>query len=160
MKCNSMKDCHGQSCIFCEIVNRQTETEILIRDEELCCFRDLNPGAEHHYLVVPNIHIDSCISLMKEHVPMVKEMVKMAKAVLLKHNFNNLDDIRLGFHIPPFYSVHHLHLHVLAPASQMDIHSLWTYGPQAFWFITAEDLIQKLNNQFKPSALIRPCTLI
>ncbi|XP_061099926.1 receptor-type tyrosine-protein phosphatase epsilon-like [Conger conger] len=48
----------------------RTGLEEVFKDEELWCFRDFNPGAEHHYLVVPNIHIDSCISLTKEHVPM------------------------------------------------------------------------------------------
>ncbi|KAJ8356876.1 hypothetical protein SKAU_G00196700 [Synaphobranchus kaupii] len=116
-------------------------------DDELCCFRDLEPGAEHHYLVVPNRHIDSCISLRKEHVPLVEKMVEMGKAVLLKHHVADLADIRMGFHVPPFYSVPHLHLHVLAPASQMNLRSLYNYGPRAFWFITVDQLLQKLNSK-------------
>ncbi|XP_061097785.1 adenosine 5'-monophosphoramidase HINT3-like isoform X2 [Conger conger] len=115
-------------------------------DEELCCFRDLKPGAKHHYLVVPNRHIVSCASLRKEDMPLVRKMMEIGKALLLKHHFNDLDDTRLGFHIPPFYSVPHLHLHVLAPASQMDLRSLLIYGPQSFRFLTSEKLLQKLNS--------------
>lgn len=144
-----MDHCNGydQNCIFCEVVQRKTDTEILQSDEELCCFRDLVPGAKHHYLVVPNTHIVSCLSLRKEHVPLVKKMVEVGKAVLLKHNFTDLRDIRLGFHVPPFTSVPHLHLHVLAPASEMDSRSLRNYGPQSFRFLTAEKLLKKLNSQ-------------
>ncbi|KAJ8270544.1 hypothetical protein GJAV_G00116170 [Gymnothorax javanicus] len=140
-------DGYDQSCDFCKIVNKETDTEILQSDEVLCCFRDVKPGAEHHYLVVPRMHIDSCKSLKKEHVSLVKKMVEMGKAVLLKQHFTDLSDIRLGFHIPPFYTVPHLHLHVLAPASQMTDRSLHTYGPRAFWFITADKLIQRLNSK-------------
>ena len=43
---------------------------------------------------------------------------------------------RMGFHLPPFSSVPHLHLHVLFPASEMNSRSLSRYGPQSYWFIT------------------------
>ncbi|KAJ8356873.1 hypothetical protein SKAU_G00196670 [Synaphobranchus kaupii] len=91
-----MNQCNGydQSCIFCKIVNRESEAEILQHDDELCCFRDLKPGADHHYLVVTNRHIDSCFSLRREHVPLVEKMVEMGKAVLLKHHVADLADIR------------------------------------------------------------------
>lgn len=42
----------------------------------------------------------------------------------------------MGFHIPPFTSVPHLHLHVLSPASKMGMRSQLRYGPQSHWFIT------------------------
>lgn len=43
---------------------------------------------------------------------------------------------RLGFHLPPFSSVPHLHLHALAPASKMNLKSQLRYGQQSYWFIT------------------------
>lgn len=45
----------------------------------------------------------------------------------------------MGFHIPPFTSVPHLHLHVLSPASKMSMKSQLRYGPQSHWFITVSD---------------------
>ncbi|XP_029588743.1 histidine triad nucleotide-binding protein 3-like isoform X2 [Salmo trutta] len=58
---------------------------------------------------------------------------------------------RMGFHMPPFSSVPHLHLHVIAPASQMSIRSLSHYGPQSYWFITMDRMVQQLrtHNQVK-----------
>ena len=40
------------------------------QDEEITCFRDIKPGAPHHYLVVPTKHVGNCKSLGKEHIPM------------------------------------------------------------------------------------------
>uniref|UniRef100_A0A8C7G2F7 HIT domain-containing protein n=1 Tax=Oncorhynchus kisutch TaxID=8019 RepID=A0A8C7G2F7_ONCKI len=106
------------------------------KDDELVCFRDLKPGARHHYLVVPRTHVGNCKSLRKEHIPLVEKMEEMGRSVLQKKKVTDLDDIRMGFHMPPFSSIPHLHLHVIAPASQMSIRSLRNYGPQSYWFIT------------------------
>lgn len=45
---------------------------LLLQDEEISCFRDIKPGAPHHYLVVPTKHVGNCKSLTKEHVPLGK----------------------------------------------------------------------------------------
>ncbi|KAG9328789.1 hypothetical protein JZ751_010653 [Albula glossodonta] len=144
-----MNPCDGYdaSCVFCKIANREKDAEILESDEELCCFPDVKPGAQHHYLVIPRMHLGNCLSLRKEHVPLVQRMMEMGKAVLQKSHVTDLTDIRLGFHVPPFSSVPHLHLHVLAPASQMDPRSLRMYGPQSVWFLSADQLLKKLNSQ-------------
>uniref|UniRef100_A0A8C4QBF6 Aprataxin n=1 Tax=Eptatretus burgeri TaxID=7764 RepID=A0A8C4QBF6_EPTBU len=52
---------------------------------------------------------------------------------------------RFGFHWPPFTSVDHLHLHVLAPASQMGLLSRLAYRPGSPWFVTADWLLQRLK---------------
>uniref|UniRef100_A0A671QCG4 HIT domain-containing protein n=1 Tax=Sinocyclocheilus anshuiensis TaxID=1608454 RepID=A0A671QCG4_9TELE len=65
---------------------------------------DIHPGAPHHYLV---------------HVPLVEKLVETGKEILQKNNVTDLNDVRFGFHWPPFCSVTHPHLHVLAPVSQM-----------------------------------------
>ncbi|KAG7263946.1 hypothetical protein CRUP_007013, partial [Coryphaenoides rupestris] len=117
-------DCE-EDCIFCLISQDQVEyTEVIVKDDELVCFRDIEPAAPHHYLVIPREHIDSCLSLTKKHVCLVEKMVKMGKAVLRAQGITDMQDIRLGFHRPPFTSVQHLHLHVLAPASEISRYML------------------------------------
>ncbi|KAM9798653.1 adenosine 5'-monophosphoramidase HINT3-like [Neosynchiropus ocellatus] len=132
-------------CDFCVIVNGQTGTEILMSDDELVCFRDVKPGAAHHYLVIPRTHIENCKSLQGKDIPLVERMKEMGLSVLLKSNVKDLEDIRLGFHIPPFNSVPHLHLHVLAPTSKMNSLALRRFGPQSHWFLTVDKALSQLR---------------
>ncbi|XP_071380108.1 adenosine 5'-monophosphoramidase HINT3 [Centroberyx affinis] len=138
---------YDKKCIFCKIVNKEIGTELLHCDEEISCFRDIKPGAPHHYLVVPTKHVGNCRSLSKEHVPLVERMVETGKEILQKNNVTDLSDVRFGFHWPPFCSVTHLHLHVLAPVSQMGFMSRVFYRLNSYWFVTAEQLIQILNSK-------------
>uniref|UniRef100_A0A8C8H7N0 HIT domain-containing protein n=1 Tax=Oncorhynchus tshawytscha TaxID=74940 RepID=A0A8C8H7N0_ONCTS len=139
----------GPSTISFDSINchfyLNTNTSYCYCDDELVCFRDLKPGARHHYLVVPRTHVGNCKSLRKEHIPLVEKMEEMGRSVLHKKKVTDLDDIRMGLHMPPFSSVPHLHLHVIAPASQMSITSLRNYGPQSYWFITVNRSKQKLK---------------
>ncbi|XP_054474808.1 adenosine 5'-monophosphoramidase HINT3-like [Anoplopoma fimbria] len=122
-----------ESCIFCSIANEQDQmTEVIKKNEELVCFRDIVPAAPHHYLVVSKEHISSCFSLQRRHVDLVERMAEMGKAVLHDQGITNMKDIRMGFHQPPYTSVKHLHLHVLAPASKI-------YKILEYKFIPASD---------------------
>ncbi|XP_065154634.1 adenosine 5'-monophosphoramidase HINT3 [Paramisgurnus dabryanus] len=139
-------DGYDIKCIFCKIINGEMGTELLHNDEEISCFRDIHPGAPHHYLVVPTKHVGNCKSLGKEHIPLVEKMVEMGKEILRKNNVTDLNDVRFGFHWPPFCSVTHLHLHVLAPTSQMGFLSRLVYRLNSYWFVTADQLLERLNS--------------
>ncbi|XP_049585983.1 adenosine 5'-monophosphoramidase HINT3 [Syngnathus scovelli] len=142
---------YDKKCIFCKIVHHEMDTELLHCDEDISCFRDIKPGAPHHYLVVPTKHVGNCKSLGKQHVPLVKQMMEIGKEVLRKNNVTDISDVRFGFHWPPFCSVAHLHLHVLAPASQMSFMSRLFYRLNSYWFITVEQLIELLNSKEESS---------
>ncbi|XP_018550086.1 adenosine 5'-monophosphoramidase HINT3 [Lates calcarifer] len=135
----------GEDCPFCQIVNKQTDTEILLSDDQLVCFRDLKPGATHHYLIIPRRHIDNCKTLQGDDIPLVEQMQKMGRSILEKNEVCDQDDVRMGFHLPPFSSVPHLHLHALAPASKMNFRSQLHYGPQSHWFITVDKVLSQLR---------------
>ncbi|KAG9493539.1 hypothetical protein GDO78_001440 [Eleutherodactylus coqui] len=138
---------YDAKCVFCRICNSQEGgAELLHSDEELACFRDIRPGAPHHYLVVPKAHVGNCKTLTNEHVQLVQNMVEIGKCVLQKNNVTDMEDIRLGFHWPPFCSISHLHLHVLAPASQLGFLSRMIYRLNSYWFITADQLIERLQS--------------
>lgn len=134
-------------CIFCRIAKGQTDTELLHSDDDFVCFQDHRPQATHHYLVVSKAHIPSLKHLNSDHVPTIKRMAEIGKEVLCKQN-GNLDDYRAGFHWPPFLMVQHLHLHVLAPESQLGfINRHIVFRKDSWVFTTAEASIEYLRSK-------------
>ena len=51
------------NCIFCKIVSGEIKGTIVYRDDRTTAFRDINPAAPTHILIVPNRHIDSVNAL-------------------------------------------------------------------------------------------------
>ncbi|XP_034555595.1 histidine triad nucleotide-binding protein 3-like [Notolabrus celidotus] len=136
-----------ETCIFCLIAHgKDEEAEVMKKNKELVCFRDIDPAAPHHYLVIPKQHINSCHSLHKGHIGLVKRMAEMGKEVLQDQGFTDAKDIRMGFHQPPYTSVNHLHLHVLAPANQISMYYEYKFIPETDNFLTDEYLTKFLKN--------------
>uniref|UniRef100_A0A3B5L1M0 HIT domain-containing protein n=1 Tax=Xiphophorus couchianus TaxID=32473 RepID=A0A3B5L1M0_9TELE len=126
-----------ESCIFCHFAhNRDEETTVLKQVRKFVCFRDIDPVAPHHYLVIPRDHIVSCKSLNRTHIDLETEL---GTDVCLF--------FRLGFHQPPFISVKHLHLHVLAPASQISTSMQYKFTPGTDRFIAVR-LANKFSSYF------------
>ena len=48
-----------KECIFCNIVNGKTDTRFVFEDDQLVVFKDINPHAPVHDLIVPRRHIRS-----------------------------------------------------------------------------------------------------
>ncbi|XP_072218058.1 adenosine 5'-monophosphoramidase HINT3-like [Leuresthes tenuis] len=142
-----------EECIFCQIANDQDkEVNVLYQNKELVCFEDVCPAAPHHFLIVPRQHIHSCKSLTRRHVSLVERMMELGMAVLRDQGIADMKDIRLGFHKPPFISVGHLHLHVLAPSSKISQSMEYKFTPGSDSFVTAE-CIKKHLQKMSPTAL-------
>ena len=105
------------NCKFCQIISENDKNVILYEDEHLVIFNDIKPSAKHHLLVVPKTHITNANRLNKEHIILLNYMKENAIEFLTKEGliFSKEDEYYLGFHIPPFVMIHHLHLHVLVP---------------------------------------------
>ena len=114
--CENEKSTPG--CGFCNIRDRRLtkygEIEIIWEGERLFAFHDHKlGGSQGHIELCPKECIKNINFLERRHVPMLKEM--RAQVPLLKNRFfGDAAQVRTGFHIPPFYSIKHLHLHVMA----------------------------------------------
>ncbi|KAI0359942.1 HIT-like protein [Trametes cingulata] len=99
-------------CIFCG-ASKENGFNIVWENDHYAVFTDINPSCQHHLQIVPKKHIESVKNLSVTDVGMVQEMIEIGHEVL-----DRLDVPphlrRLGFHIPPYISVPHLHMHVQA----------------------------------------------
>ena len=100
-------DPNPDSCVFCKI-DKSTSHNILFMDHEFIAFSDINPSAHLHFLVVPRQHLGTVNLLSHKHVSMLKRMKEIATMILKERAYNST---RIGFHLPPFNSIYHLHLH-------------------------------------------------
>lgn len=55
-----------EDCIFCKIIRKEIPAEIVYEDDEILAFKDINPAAPIHILVIPKRHIPSLANLEKD----------------------------------------------------------------------------------------------
>jgi Scavenger mRNA decapping enzyme C-term binding len=60
------------------------------------------------------------------------------------NNQTDLNEISLGFHLPPFNSVKHLHLHGIAPKSEMRFFGRWIFKENTWWYKNVDSVIDSL----------------
>jgi len=65
-------------CVFCQIVAGKVPSEILYQDEEIIAFRDINPQAPVHLVIIPKKHIPSLTHLTETETPLIGHMVNAA----------------------------------------------------------------------------------
>lgn len=133
-------------CIFCKISDGVEPSNIVHQDDEFVVFPDMRPAAPHHYLIVPRHHYIDVRHLTAQHVPMVEKMVTLSKEVLTAQG-GSPTSARLGFHMPPFITVRHLHLHVIAPEQEMGFIARGIFKANSLWFVSPEAVIEKLKER-------------
>lgn len=68
-------------CVFCKIVANELPSTRVYQDEHVTAFRDLNPQAPVHVLLIPNDHVDNTEALEPEHDPVTGQLVRAAREV-------------------------------------------------------------------------------
>ncbi|HEY74857.1 MAG TPA: histidine triad nucleotide-binding protein [Thermoflexia bacterium] len=100
-------------CIFCRIVRGEAPAQIIYQDEEVTAFRDLNPQAPVHVLIVPNRHIAGVAQVEPDDEPTLGRLFTVARR--LAEEMGITEGYRLVVNSGPLagQSVFHLHLHLL-----------------------------------------------
>jgi histidine triad (HIT) family protein len=101
-------------CLFCRIVAGEVPSDTVLSTDGAVAFRDIEPGAPVHVLVVPREHVESAAALTAGHGPLLAELVATAQQVAAAEGVDR-SGYRLVFNVgdDALNSVPHLHLHVL-----------------------------------------------
>jgi histidine triad (HIT) family protein len=101
-------------CIFCKIINGDIPAEIIYNGTNVTAFRDINPVAPVHILIIPNNHIDHIRDWRAFDGDILKEMFQIANEVAVMEGVNE-SGYRLLINYGPDANlvVPHLHLHLI-----------------------------------------------
>ncbi len=104
-----------KGCLFCQISNGETSTEILFENDTLVVFKDINPAASVHLLIVPKRHIRSINDLTEADRPILSEMLMVGKEMagrygVAKSGYRFFINVERG----GGQVIFHLHMHLIA----------------------------------------------
>ena len=119
--CNEGKFCRIEicyasimsDCIFCKIRDKEIPSDILFEDEDVLVFRDIQPKAPLHLLIVPKRHVESILILDDSTKEIPGMLIWRAKEFAQK---KGIPGYKLTFHVgrEGGQIVDHLHLHLMA----------------------------------------------
>lgn len=102
------------SCIFCKIANKEIPSDCVYETENIIAFRDLNPQAPVHILIVPKIHIASMNDINSENSTVVSEIFETVNKIAEQEGIKDS-----GYRVisncgeDGCQSVQHLHFHLV-----------------------------------------------
>lgn len=100
--------------IFTKIINREIPADIVYENDEVLAFRDINPQAPTHVLVIPKAEIATVDDIQPEQAELVGKMVLAAQQIAREEGISE-DGYRLIFNCNRHgcQEVFHLHLHLI-----------------------------------------------
>ena len=101
-------------CLFCKMVAGEIQPDVVFEDDDVLAFRDVNPQAPVHVLVIPKSHIATTNELTPEHAGLVGKMVLAARQIAADEGIAE-PGYRMVMNCNPEagQSVYHIHLHML-----------------------------------------------
>lgn len=104
-----------EDCIFCKIIKGEIPSEKVYEDDEVLAFKDIQPAAPIHILVIPKKHITNLMEISNEDSELMGKIV-----VVMQKIAKQLGVDEKGFRIisncgpDSGQEVMHLHFHLLA----------------------------------------------
>lgn len=101
-------------CIFCKIVSGQIPSDVVYTDDKVIAFKDINPIAPVHFLLIPREHIASLNDVVDQHTALLGHMVQVAKQLAHREGIAT-KGYRIAINTGPQGGqiVQHLHMHLL-----------------------------------------------
>ena len=100
-------------CLFCKIINKEIPSDLIYEDEKVVAFKDINPQAPIHILVLPKEHIASNNEITEENSSIVGHVYTVIKKLAKDNGLENGYRIVNNCGVDGGQSVNHLHFHLL-----------------------------------------------
>ena len=101
-------------CLFCNIVSGEIPADTVFENDSIIAFRDINPQAPVHILIIPKLHISTLNDLREDHGGLMGELILKAKDIAKDEGIADAG-YRTGFNCNKAggQTVYHIHLHLL-----------------------------------------------
>lgn len=108
------KGVNNMDCIFCKIAAGEIPSTKVYEDDKVLAFKDINPLAPVHILVIPKTHIESAAAITSENSAVVSYIFEVI-AKIVKEQGIDKDGFRVVTNCGEngCQSVKHLHFHIL-----------------------------------------------
>jgi histidine triad (HIT) family protein len=101
-------------CIFCKIIAGQIPSDVIYTDDKVVAFRDINPMAPVHLLIIPREHILSLNDVTEQQTTLVGHMVQVAKQLAKQQGIATKGyRVVINTGSQGGQVVQHLHMHLL-----------------------------------------------
>ena len=102
-------------CLFCKIAAGEIPSEKVFENDRIYAFKDINPEAPFHVLIIPKVHIESVAAINIDNSYVVANIFEVA-AIIAKENGYEESGYRIVTNIGKDggQAVDHLHYHLLA----------------------------------------------
>jgi len=100
-------------CIFCKIAAGQIPCQKLYEDEQILAFRDIQPQAPAHLLIIPKAHIEGAKDLTPEHAPLVGHIFAAIAQLARQEGLDAGFRVVINSGQEGGQTVGHLHFHLL-----------------------------------------------
>lgn len=104
-----------EDCVFCKIIDGKIPSEKVYEDENILAFKDINPVAPIHILVIPKKHIEKLIDVKEEDSYLIAEIFKAINKIVKQLNIEE-DGFRVIANCgrDGGQEVMHIHFHIIA----------------------------------------------
>ena len=101
-------------CLFCKIANGSIPADVVFQDDSVLAFRDINPKAPTHVLVVPRKHIATVNDISPDDAELIGRLYLTAQKIaadagIAQRGYRTV----MNCNAEAGQTVYHLHLHVL-----------------------------------------------
>lgn len=102
-----------EECLFCKIIKGEIPSEKVYEDDEILAFKDINPLAPVHILVIPKKHIETADDIEEIDEPIIGKIFTVIKKIAKENNLENGYRIINNCKEDGGQEVKHLHFHLI-----------------------------------------------